>query len=168
VGDPAAHIRGTLNFNISSLTVFGKLSLPGSANVSSTLRATLLAPVGLSAGDSFVVLNQGSRLRDAVVFAGRNLGGGLVYDPVLGASTLTLVLRAAVHPGRPVVSLSYAPQLPAYVLVEGPAGSFRLDASADLSQWVPLQTNSALAGAWEFEDPNAPGYDHRWYRAAAE
>jgi hypothetical protein len=168
LGDPSARLRGTLTFGITSPTVFGKLDIPSSASVKGIIRATLVNPTGLGPGASFPVLNQGSRLRNAVVFAGRNLGSDLVYDPNLGASTLTVVLRAAVHPARPVVSLSYAPQLPAYVLVEGPAGSFRFDASTDLSQWVPLQMNSAPAGVWEFEDPNAPDYDHRWYRTVAE
>jgi hypothetical protein len=64
------------------------------------------------------------------------------------------------------VSLSYAPQLPAFVLMEGAAGpGYRLQASTDLSAWTSLQTNSAPTGVWEFSDPAAPSFDHRFYRA---
>ena len=162
-------IGGTLNFGLTSPSVFGKLAIPASANVRGIIQASLNSPNGLSAGNQFQVLNQGSRLRNAVVFAGRNLGSGLVYDPVMSSSAVTLVLRAASHPTPPVVSLSYAPQLPAFVLMEGQASTnYQLQASTDLSAWTSLQTNSAPTGVWEFSDPAAPDFDHRFYRAVAQ
>ena len=93
------------------------------------------------------------------------MGGGFVYDPAIGSSALTLVLRAATHPTPPVISLSYAPQLPAFVLMEGTVGpSYRLQASTDLTTWTSLETNAAPAGAWEFSDPDAPSFGQRFYQ----
>ncbi|MBI5387030.1 MAG: hypothetical protein HZA90_20340 [Verrucomicrobia bacterium] len=172
IGDGSAKIGGELLFGITSPTVFGQLSVnvPRKVTVSGIVRARLINPIGLSAGDSFGVLHQGGLFRNKVVFAGRNLGNGLVYDPVvLGVGAVTLVLRAANHPTPPVISLSYAPLLPAFVLVEGQTNStFRFDASADLSQWTALYTNSAPDGVWEFCDEHAPGFPFRFYRAATQ
>lgn len=160
-------IGGTLNFGLTSPSVFGKLAIPSSASVRSIIRASLNSPEGLSAGNQFQVLNQGSRRRNAVVFAGRNLGNELVYDPVVSSSAMTLVLRAATHPAPPVLSLSYAPQLPAFVLLEGQNGTnYQLQASTDLSAWTSLQTNSAPTDICEFSDSAAPNFDHRFYRTA--
>jgi hypothetical protein len=161
-----ARISGTLNFGLTSPTIYGKLIVPGQASISGIIRATLINPSGLSAGDSFPVLNQGSSLRNAVVFAGRNLGGGFVYDPALSASALTLVLRAATHPTPPVVSLSYAPQLPAFVLLEGASNLVcRIQASSTLTNWTTLLTNTAPEGVLECADADAPTFTRRFYRA---
>ena len=165
VGDTSAQVGGILNFGITSPTVFGKLTVPSSASVRGVIRAMLNSPSGLSVGDQFPVLNDGLPLPNAVVFAGRNLGGDFVYDPVLSDNALTLVLRAATHPTPPVISLSYAPQLPAFVLMEGQAGlGQRLEASTDLSGWTWLETNNALAGVSEFIDSEAPNHPRRFYR----
>ena len=162
----ATQLRGTLNFGLTSPTVFGRVSVTSQATIHAILSAALVNASGLNSGDQFQVINRGSRLASSVVFAGRNLGSGLVYDPAWSANTLTLVLRAATHPTPPVISLSYAPQLPAFVLMEGQAGlTYRLQASTDLSAWTSLQTNSAPAGVWEFSDTAAPSFDHRFYRA---
>jgi hypothetical protein len=159
---------GLLNFGIASPTLYGKLLVPSEVSVHGTIRATLINPTSLGAGDSFPVLNRGASLGNAVVFAGRDLGNGLVYDPVLSSGTLTLVLRAATHPTRPVVTLSYVPQLPAFMLVEGPTGTFRFDASTTLRQWTALKTNNAPAGVWEFSDENAPSFPLRFYRGVGQ
>jgi len=169
VNDSSTQVGGILNFGITSPTAFSKLTVPDEASVSGIIRATFINPTGLSVGDSFPVLNQGSRLRNAIVFAGRNLGSGLVYDPVLRASAVTLVLRAATHPAPPVVSLSYARGLPAFALVEGQTGStFRFEASTNLIEWTPLETNSAPDGIWEFSDEGAPVFFLRFYRGMSQ
>ena len=158
-------IGGRVNFGISSPTVFGRVNLASQASIRAIVSAALNNPSGLVAGNQFAVLNRGSRPLGNVVFAGRNLGGGFVYDPAIGSSALTLVLRAATHPTPPVISLSYAPQLPAFVLMEGTVGpSYRLQASTDLTTWTSLETNAAPAGAWEFSDPDAPSFGQRFYQ----
>ena len=160
---------GALNFGITSPTIYGKLIVPSQASIRGIIRAALINPTGLSAGNSFPVLNQGLRLRNAVVFAGRNLGEGLVYEPVLDASAVKLVLRAATHPASPVLSLSYTPQLPAFVLVEGPAGgSYRFELSTNLNDWTRAETNSAPDGVWEFSDEDAASFPVRFYRAITQ
>lgn len=169
IGHASARLGGTLNFGLTSPTVFGRLAVSSTADLRGILRATLVNASGLSAGDSFAVLNRGRGLSGSVVFTGRNLGGGLVYDAAFDSSALTLVLRAATHPTPPVISLSYAPQLPAFVLMEGPVGpGYRLQASTNLTTWTGLDTNAAPAGVWEFSDPDAPSFSKRFYRGLAQ
>jgi len=158
-----------LNFGITSPAFYGKLIVPGQASIRGIIRATLINPTGLSSGDTFPVLNQGSRLAGAVVFAGRNLGGGFIFDPVWSPTALTLAIRSASHPAKPVLSLNCGGGLPVFVLVEGPVGaSYRFEISTNLIDWIQAETNGAPDGVWEFSDKDAANFPARFYRAVAQ
>ena len=43
--------------------------------------------------------------------------------------------------------------------------AYRIDASTNLTAWVPVVTNTAFGGGFQFNDPNASGYSRRFYRA---
>jgi hypothetical protein len=45
---------------------------------------------------------------------------------------------------------------------------FRVEASTDLRQWIPICTNIVTEGALHFVDPDAPSTDRRFYRIAPE
>jgi hypothetical protein len=165
VTDSSAQIRGKVTFFFSNTNVFGKLNIPSKAYIRSVIHATLASPSSLNAGDEFPVLQGGAGLPHRVVFSGRNLGNGWVYDPVAGSAGVTLKLRSATHPAPPVLSLSYVPELPTFVLMEGGIGMrYQLDSSAGLDGWISLGTGSATNGVWEFEDSKAPALEHKFYR----
>ncbi len=51
--------------------------------------------------------------------------------------------------------------------VNGMSGrNYRVDASTNLTSWVPLATNTAFGGSFTFIDTNAPAFKSRFYRAA--
>lgn len=43
--------------------------------------------------------------------------------------------------------------------------AYRIDVSTNLSTWVPVVTNTAFGGGFQFNDPNASAYSRRFYRA---
>jgi hypothetical protein len=46
-----------------------------------------------------------------------------------------------------------------------PNTTYRLDASADLTTWIPVSTNYVPEGVLDFRDPEADAYPNRFYRA---
>jgi sulfur carrier protein ThiS len=47
----------------------------------------------------------------------------------------------------------------------GPPGTYVMQASTNLADWVPVATNSTLTGLWDYTDPGATGVGRRFYRA---
>jgi hypothetical protein len=43
--------------------------------------------------------------------------------------------------------------------------NYRIDASTNLISWVPVVTNTAFGGNFNFSDPNTASYQRRFYRA---
>jgi hypothetical protein len=155
---------GALSFAVQSgLPDYAPLNVAGQANLSGVIKSSVTGLVG--AGARIKVLTFGSCHRGPVAFAGRNLGGGLVWDPEWGPHSLTLAVRSANHPTHSLLSLAYCRGWPASVLVEGPTDStFCFEASTNLVAWTALETNSAPEGVWEFCDENAPSLAQRFYR----
>jgi uncharacterized delta-60 repeat protein len=46
-----------------------------------------------------------------------------------------------------------------------PGGTYTIQASSDLVDWIPLSTNTPAGPTWEFTDTSAPNFNSRFYRA---
>ena len=75
-------------------------------------------------------------------------------------------LRAS-YASRPVLKgITLSVGTAEIVSVIGPSGSnVVIQASTDLSTWIPLQTNLLGSGPFQFSDPQSPGNARRFYRA---
>jgi alpha-tubulin suppressor-like RCC1 family protein len=51
------------------------------------------------------------------------------------------------------------------ILMSSSAGTFVLDASQDLTGWLPIRTNTVPGGTFIFTDSAASAFSHRFYRA---
>jgi hypothetical protein len=47
----------------------------------------------------------------------------------------------------------------------GPVGIYVIQASTNVANWVPVATNNASTGLWDYTDPSATAIGRRFYRA---
>jgi hypothetical protein len=147
--------NGTLNFGISSLASFGKISLSGSpAKLAGTLSANLNNGYVPAAGNSFAVLTYGSRTG---TFTNFNLPFAVAWQTNYGSTAFNLsVLNVrptlAAIPDQTVNELTTLTvtnsasdpdigQTLTFALVSAPSG-MTINPTTGLISWTPQQTNS--------------------------
>lgn len=158
-------ISGVMEFGIAGPAEHGRVHFAGAPPIFAAITASPQEPEGLAPGQRFEVLNQGARLRESVVFGGRDLGDGLVYEPEWSEDGLVFVLRSAVSPTAPAIQVNTRPGLPCFVLVEGPPGlKYHCSFSEDFRDWNVMATNGAPAGVCEFRDFEGSFKARRFYR----
>ncbi len=145
--------NGTLNFGISSLTNFGKISLSGAAALTGTVGANLNNGYVPIAGNSFTVLTYGSRTG---IFTTTALPFADAWQTNYTATNFTLVVlsyRLIVFGGtieinelttlttNVVTALDIPPQTLISSLVSAPSG-MTLNTNTGVITWTPTQTQS--------------------------
>ena len=85
---------GTLNFGIGDSNTFGRVSIPGTANLDGGVSALLLNGYTPPLGSNFVVMTFGAATGTFTDYSGLNAGGGITFNPVLSATDLTLTTAA--------------------------------------------------------------------------
>ena len=91
-----------------------------------------------------------------------NTTGYLIGTPHRG----TAVILDNDHPRPPCMQL---PDGQFHICHPGTNGlPFRIEASPDLKNWIPLCTNVVVDGAIHFVDPDAAAFRNRFFRASPE
>src|ERR1035441_7988293 len=86
--------NGLLEFAISSPTNFGQITVSGTANLAGGVGALLLNGYVPAIGTQFNVMTFGSESGAFTDYSGLNAGGGIVFNPTVTATTVTLQAAA--------------------------------------------------------------------------
>jgi hypothetical protein len=162
---PYSQTGGVMNFGITSLAFYGQIAFSAIAPLTGTLSANFNGGYSPSVGDSFTLLNYGSR---SGIFTGLALPAATQWQTNYNATTFTLAVLAVntnALAGVKLTPISYA------------AGHFTLQvtgilgpdyvilASTNLSTWTGISTSTPSVMPFTFIDTNAGAFPHRFYRA---
>ena len=86
--------NGLLNFAISGPSTFGKISVSGTANLAGGIGTVLLNGYVPTVGAQFNVMTFGANTGAFTNYSGLNPGGGIVFNPTVSATTVTLQAAA--------------------------------------------------------------------------
>ena len=91
--------NGLLDFAVSGPSSFGRISVSGTANLAGGVGAILLNGYVPTVGTQFNVMTFGSSSGAFTDYSGLNAGGGIVFNPTLSPTTLTLQTAATNYLG---------------------------------------------------------------------
>ena len=142
-------------------TQFSQLNLSGAAALAGTLSVSLANNFTPTNGQSFAIVGYGSSTGQFSPLALPPLTPDLRWKVVYGATALTLSVE------RAYAISSFGKLLDGQFQMNfsGTAGgSAVLQASTDLINWTPLNTNSPFNGNIIFTDAQSAEFTHRFYR----
>lgn len=118
-------------------------------------------------GDAFPVLSFGSRTGAFTAMNGLSLGNGQTLAPAFSPTAFTLTAAGSpLTPPTPNFSRDAGGLF--HVQWQSSAGqTYRLDASTNLVDWLPLLATNAPGGLLDFSDPASAVLPWRFYRAVA-
>jgi|GEM_PF-477428 len=85
---------GSIRFGLSANDRFGRITIPGQANLGGGLGAMLLDGYVPAVGATFDVMTFGSREGDFTDYSGLSVGSGRMFNPVLSSTTVSLAAAA--------------------------------------------------------------------------
>ncbi len=159
---PYAQTGGLMNFGITSLAYYGRISFSANAPLTGGLSVNFNGGYAPSIGDSFALLGYPSRTG---AFTSLSLPSAAQWTTTYGATTFTLAV-SGVNLLAPVVltPVSYAAGNFTLLISGSPGSNYVLWASTNLNSWVSLATNSPAVLPYTFTDTNAGSFRRRFYR----
>jgi hypothetical protein len=142
-------------------TQFSQETFGGAATLGGVLSVTLANGFSPTNGQSFAIVTYGS---ESGQFASQQLPAlpiTLAWQITYGATAVTLnVVRATIITDTTRLANGHF-----QFSLSGPSATWALiQASTNLLDWTPLQTNAPFTGSLLFEDAQAAGYPVRFYR----
>jgi hypothetical protein len=158
-----AQSGGTMNFGITSLADYGKISYVASTPITSVLSVNFNGGYFPSPGDSFALLTYPSL---SGAFTGVSLPPQATWQTNYSATTFTLSVLTVVGGGLPVILTPVSLAAGRFTIqVNGGAGpSYILQGSTDLINWTSIATNKPTVLPYDVIDPNAGNFNDRFYR----
>ncbi len=142
-------------------TGFTRLTAAGNLPLAGTLTVALAGGFEPMTGATFPILNYGSRAGQFATLQLPALSLGRVWKIDYGATAMTLSVEQG-------IAMSNAARNGAGNFefdLSGPAASgYVIQASTNLVNWIPIQTNSPFTGAFHFVDPAGTALPARFYR----
>ena len=160
--------NGTVHVGINSSGNFGRIAVTGTATLSDSLAATLQNGFIPSTNNSFQVMTFSAKSGTFTNTSGLDVGFGRVFDPVYGATTLTLqTLETNVTTGTPIV-LSDAQQEPggfSFYFTGDPGSDYTVEFTPGLNptNWSTLLVTNIPVSPAKVTDPNGSA-PQRFYR----
>ncbi|MEW6304193.1 MAG: hypothetical protein AB1705_12020 [Verrucomicrobiota bacterium] len=166
-GDYAPASSSTHRFAVGGYaagTGYGRLSVSGALTLSGQLDVMLTNSFMPTNAATFAVLT-GTRTGTFSSVTGRNIGGGLYFNPLYSSSAVTLT----VADGTPSITASSAAWVDGkfQFRLNGIANeTYRIDASTNLVDWAAISTNAIPGAAFlDFVDNDSANFTNRFYRA---
>jgi hypothetical protein len=146
-------------------TQFSQETFGGSATLGGILSVTLANGFMPTNGQSFAVVTYGA---ESGQFASQQLPalpGDLAWQVTYGATAITLnVMRATIITDATRLANGHF-----QFSLSGPSATWALiQASTNLLDWTPLQTNAPFTGLLLFDDAQAVGFHVRFYRVVMQ
>ncbi len=133
------------------------VALPGSVTIPAGQRSALITIVPIDDGPPDV---------NKTVILGLAPFNDNVLPPPYLIGHPSCAAAIIIDPSGPCPVASLLPDKSFRLAMPGPdAAWFYIECSTDMVNWTPVCTNQVINGSIDFVDPDAPGYQSRFYRA---
>ncbi|HLX72948.1 MAG TPA: hypothetical protein VKV04_25265, partial [Verrucomicrobiae bacterium] len=156
---------GTMNFGITSLAEFGQITFVAGAPLIGTISANLNAEYSPSAGDSFPLVTYTSH---SGIFTSTSLPPQAVWQTNYSGTTFTISVLSVVTnlPSTITVKAISLTGGQFTLQVNGSVGpEYVVEISSNLVNWTGVSTSTPATMPFDYVDPNAGAFTHRFYRA---